>query len=44
MRDIEIPEGVELPDPTNSIEHEDVAPIQEIYYDDTTESTSERSK
>lgn len=28
------PEGVELPNPQNSIDHEDVAPIEEVNYDD----------
>jgi hypothetical protein len=28
-----IPEGVELPNPQNSIDHEDVAEIKEVKYD-----------
>lgn len=38
-----IPDGVELPNPQDSIDHEDVAPIEEVKYDDASKS-SEQSR
>lgn len=36
-----IPDDVELPDPANSIDHADVAPIEEVDYGDPPESATD---
>ena len=35
----EIPKGIKLPNPANSIIHEDVAPVVEVNYNDDTEAS-----
>lgn len=34
----DMPQDVELPNPQNSIDHADVAPIEEVNYDDASKS------
>lgn len=42
MDENKIPEGVELPNPENSIEHKDVAPIEDFTYERSEDGNTER--